>query len=185
MLILHGIMWVFFSSHLGLVHSSQGKGDSFASVSLPYLSWASASSPCPRKTQMPSWWTPRITVTAQWLYMTTSFPQLVRAAAPPMPMTPVPSSPPAIAPPPYLDLWTTPRPKFHGTGYTQTRLLPRTRARRTHSLQFLQSQVSPQLPLERVCAVSAEPPPCMTWRALGPTPRWHSGTDMPVKVLMN
>lgn len=138
----------------------QGKGDSFASVSLPYLSWASANSPCPRKTQMPSWWTPLATATAQWLRATTNFPQPARAAVPPTPTTPVPSSAPAIAPHLYPGLWTTRRPRAPGTGYTRTRPCPRpsNRARRTHSLQLRQSRASLQLPPERVCAVFVEPP---------------------------
>lgn len=178
-------MFRYFS--LLCLSSSQGKGDSFASVSPPYLSWASASSPCPRKTQMPSWWTPLATATAQWLLATTNFPQPARAAVPPTPTTPAPSSAPAIAPPLYPGLWITRRQRAPGTGYTRTRLWsrPSTRARRTRSLQLRQSRVSLRPPPERACAVSVEPPPCTTWKAWGPTPRWCSGTDTPVKVGMN
>lgn len=175
-------MWP--SSCLFFIALSQEKGDSFASVSQPYISWASASSPCPRKTQMPSWWTLRATVTARWLHGTTNSPLPAKAAVHPTPMTPVPSSAPATAPPLCPGLWTTLRPRAPGTGRTQTRPLtrPKTRARKTHLLLLRQSQASLQPPPERVCAVFAEPPPYMTWKALGPTPRWRSGTDMLVKV---
>lgn len=163
---------------------SQGKGDSFASDFLPYLFWVLASSLCPRKTLMPSWWTPLTTAMGQWQHMTTNFPQPVRAAAPRMPTTLVPLLPPPIAPPPYLGLWITPHPRVPGTGYTRTRLWPRPsiRAKRTRLMQLHLSQVLHRLPLERVCAVSAGPPLCTTWKGLDPTPKWCSGTDMPVKV---
>lgn len=163
---------------------SQGKGDSFASGFLPYLFWVLASSLCPRKTLMPSWWTPLAIATAQWQHTTTNYPQPVRAAAPPMPTTPVPLLPPAIAPPPYPGLWITPHPRVPGNGHTQTRRWPRPsiRAKKTRSLQLHLSLALHQPPPERACAVSAGPPLCMTWKGLDPIPKWCSGIDMPVKV---
>lgn len=138
---------------------------------------------------MPSWWTPRATATAQWQRATTNSPQPARAAVPPTPMTPAPSSAQAIAPPLYPGRWTTRHPKAPGTGHTRTRLWrrPRTRTRtgRTPSLQPRQSQASLRLPPERACAVFAEPRLYMTWKASGPIPRWRSGTDTPVKVRMS
>lgn len=135
---------------------------------------------------MQSWWIHLVTVMAQWPPATTNFLQPARAAAPPMPMTPVPSLAPATAQPLCQDLWTILRPKVPGTGHTQTRPQPRasTRVRKTHSLQLHPYQVSLQPLPERVCAVFVELPPFMTWRALGPIPRLYSGTDMPVKVGM-
>lgn len=163
---------------------SQGKGDSFASDFLPYLFWVLASSLCPKKTPTPSWWTPLTTAMARWLHTTTNFPQPVRAAAPPMPMTPVPLLPLPITLPPYLGLWITPHLRVPGTGYTRTKLWPRPsiRAKRTRSMQLHLSQVLHQLPLERACVVSDGPPLCMIWKGLDPIPKRCSGTDMPVKV---
>lgn len=165
---------------------SQGKGDSFASDFLPYLFWVLASSLCPRKTLMRSWWTPLATATDQWQHTTTNYPQPGRAAAPPMPTTPVRLSPPAIAPPQYPGLWITPHPRVPGSGYTRTRLGPRPiraiRAKMTPSLRLHLSLVSHQPPPERVCAASVGPPLCRTWKGLDPIPKWCSGIDMPVKV---
>lgn len=133
---------------------------------------------------MQSWWTPLATAMAQWQHTTTNNPQPVRAAAPPMPTTPVPLLPPATAPPPYPGHWITPHPRVPGSGYTRTRLWsrPSIRAKRTRSLQLHLSLVLHQPPPERACAVSAGPPLCMTWKGLDPIPKWCSGIDMPVKV---
>lgn len=168
----------------GFILFSQGKGDSFASDFLPYLFLVLASSLCPKKTPTPSWWTPLTTAMAQWRHTTTNFPQPVRAAAPPMPMTPVPLLPLPITLSPYLGLWITPLLRVPGTGYTRTKLRPRPsiRAKRTRSMQLHLSQVLHQLPLERACVVSDGPPLCMIWKGLDPIPKWCSGTDMPVKV---
>lgn len=176
--------WMWHLFDLIFIALPQGKGDFFASVSRPYISWASASNPCPRKTPTLSWWTHRVTVTARWLHATTNSPPPVKAAVHPTPMTPVPSSVTATAPPLYLGLWTTHRLRALGIGCTQTRPMPRpnSRARRTHLLPLRQSRASLQPPPERVCAVFAEPPRFMTWKAVGPTPRWRSGTGTPVKV---
>lgn len=164
----------------------QGKGGSFASVSPPYLSWASASSLCLRRTRTPSRWTRPATATALQPRTTTSFRPPARAAALLTPTTHGPSSAPATAPPPCRGLWTTRHLRAHGAGCALSsrwggRL---TGARRTPWWRLHQYRASLQPLPERLCAAFAGPPRCTTWRALAPTQKWPSGTGMPAKVGM-
>lgn len=133
---------------------------------------------------MLSWWTPLTTAMAQWPHVTTNFLPPGRAAVLPMPTTPVPSLVRATVPLQCRGLWTTHHPKAPGTTFTQTRTLRlNTTARRTHWWLPRQSQASLQPHQETVYVACAEPHQYMTWKGLGPTPtKWHSGTDMPVKV---
>lgn len=178
-------MYIYFICN-DLASFFQGKGGSFASVSPPYLSWASASSRCPRRTRTPSRWTRPATATALRPLTTTSFQPPVRAAAPPTPTTRGPSLAPATAPLLCRGLWITRHPRARGAGCALSSRWGgrRTRARRTLWWRPRQYRASLQPPPKRLCAAFAGPPQCTTWRALAPTQKWPSGTGMPAKVGM-